>query len=231
RRRVLRPRRQRRSRHRDPHRGHLRWPGHGPGRRRDRGGLRPGHRVSGEPQQGGRGRAGRPDRRRPPPGRAQVSRLADRLTRSRLVLSVRALAALLAGSGSPAWARAHVTTVLGPEPVSVSGTTAAPALAATALVAGAAGLAVALGRRVGALLGGLALLGSAVAVVAVVSGFLSDPATPVRRAAGEISGVPELTGAVDVTSWPYLTFVLAAALALAGVGIIALSGRWSATGR
>ncbi len=160
-----------------------------------------------------------------------MSRLADRLTRSRLVLSVLALAALLAGSGSPAWARAHVTTVLGPEPVSVSGTTAAPALAATALVAGAAGLAVALGRRVGALLGGLALLGSAVAVVAVVSGFLSDPATPVRRAAGEISGVPELTGAVDVTSWPYLTFVLAAALALAGVGIIALSGRWSATGR
>ncbi|MPV38959.1 Trp biosynthesis-associated membrane protein, partial [Georgenia subflava] len=92
-------------------------------------------------------------------------------------------------------------------------------------------LAAALGRRIGAVLAGLVLVGAAALVAASTVGFLSDPAAPVRSAAAELSGVPELDGAATTTPWPALAIVLAVALLVLGVVTLVASRRWQAAGR
>ncbi|GAA4422307.1 hypothetical protein GCM10023169_16500 [Georgenia halophila] len=160
-----------------------------------------------------------------------MTRPADRVRRSRVVLAALALGALLLAAGSATWASGQVLTVLGEQDVAVSGTTAAPGLVAAALVVAAAALAVAIGRRVGAALGGLAMVGAASVVVAVVTGFLSDPAAPLRASAAEVSGVPRLAGTVTVGVWPYVTLALAVLAAAAGVLAVVAGRTWGGAGR
>ncbi|GAA4286464.1 Trp biosynthesis-associated membrane protein [Georgenia daeguensis] len=151
--------------------------------------------------------------------------------RRHVVVAVLALGVLLLACGSAGWAHGEVSTVLGPREVSVSGSSAAPGVGAAALVVGAAALAAAIGRRVGAVIAGIALVCAAVLVAASVVGFLGDPAAPLEAAAGEISGVPELTGEARTAVWPYVTLVLAVAVAGAGV-VTLLAGRsWQSAGR
>jgi uncharacterized membrane protein (TIGR02234 family) len=151
--------------------------------------------------------------------------------RGHVVVAVLALGGLLLACGSAGWAHGEVSTVLGPQDVSVSGSAAAPGVGAAALVVGAAALAAGIGRRIGAVLAGIALIGAAVIVGASVIGFLGDPAAPLEAAAGEISGVPELTGEPQVTFWPYLTLLLAVAVAAAGLVTLVASRSWQAAGR
>ena len=151
--------------------------------------------------------------------------------RSHLVVAVLVLGALLLACGSAGWSRGEVSTVLGPREVSVPGSSAAPGVGAAALVVGAAALAAAIGRRVGAVLAGIALVGAAVLVAASVLGFLGDPAAPLEAAAGEISGVPELTGEARTAVWPYVTLVLATAVAAAGVVTLVAGRSWQSAGR
>jgi uncharacterized membrane protein (TIGR02234 family) len=151
--------------------------------------------------------------------------------RSHVVLAVLALGALLLATGSATWARGEVATVLGAQEVTVSGASAAPGVSAAALVVGAAALAAAIGRRVGAVLAGIALIGAAVLVGASVARFLADPSAPLEGAAGEVSGVPELTGEAVTTMWPYATLVVALAVAAAGVVTLVAGRTWQGAGR
>ncbi|MCK6209012.1 Trp biosynthesis-associated membrane protein [Georgenia sp. EYE_87] len=151
--------------------------------------------------------------------------------RSHVVVALLALGALLLAAGSAGWAHGEVSTVLGAREVSVSGASAAPGVGAAALVVGAAALAAAVGRRAGAVVAGVALVGAAVLVAASVVGFLGDPAAPLEAAAGEISGVPELTGEARTALWPYVTLVLAAAVAAAGVVTLVAGRSWQSAGR
>jgi uncharacterized membrane protein (TIGR02234 family) len=154
-----------------------------------------------------------------------------KLRRGQVVLAVLALGGLLLACGSAGWAHGEVSTVLGPQEVSVSGSSAAPGVGAAALVVGAAALAAAIGRRIGAVLAGIALIGAAVLVGASVVGFLGDPAAPLEAAAGEISGVPELTGPAQLTVWPYVTLLLGVAVAAAGVLTLVAGRSWQTAGR
>lgn len=153
------------------------------------------------------------------------------LRRSHVVVAVLVLGALLLASGSAGWAHGEVSTVLGSREVSVAGSSAAPGVGAAALVVGAAALAAAIGRRVGAVIAGIALIGAAVLVAASVVGFLGDPTAPLQAAAGEVSGVPELTGEARTTAWPHVTLVLAAAVAAAGVVTLVAGRSWQSAGR
>lgn len=151
--------------------------------------------------------------------------------RGQVVLAVLVLGVLLLATAAASWAHGEVATVLGAQEVSVSGSSAAPGVSAAALVVGAAALAAAIGRRVGAVLAGIALIGAAVLVGVSVAGFLADPAAPLEAAAGQVSGVPELTGEATTTLWPYVTLVVALAVAAAGVVTLVAGGRWQSAGR
>ena len=151
--------------------------------------------------------------------------------RGQVVLGVPVLGVLLLATAAAGWAHGEVTTVLGTQEVSVSGSSAAPGVSAAALVVGAAALAAAIGRRVGAVLAGIALIGAAVLVGVSVAGFLADPAAPLEAAAGQVSGVPELTGEATTTLWPWATLLVALAVAAAGVVTLVAGRRWQSAGR
>lgn len=111
--------------------------------------------------------------------------------------------------------------------VAVGGSSAAPAVVATALV-GAAGILAALttgrlARRVAAV---VAALAGVVAVVSTVV-VIRDPLAVVRGRAGSLTGH---TGAPDVTAqltvWPWVSLVGAALLTLAGVFAVIGTRRW-----
>ncbi|ROR71672.1 Trp biosynthesis-associated membrane protein [Bogoriella caseilytica] len=141
-----------------------------------------------------------------------------RFTRGRAALATLALAALMLVVASLPWATGEAESVLGLQPVTVSGSEAAPATLGLALIVGAAGLVIAIGRRVGAVLGALALAAAGATTIPTALAVTRDPAPALRRAAAEASGVPEVAGASATTPWPTVTAVLGGlAIVLAGV--------------
>ncbi|UNX56154.1 Trp biosynthesis-associated membrane protein [Georgenia sp. TF02-10] len=156
---------------------------------------------------------------------------AARPARRTVVLAALVLAGLLLAVGALPWADGQAPTVLAVEPVSVSGTTAVPALAGAALVAGAAALAAGLGRRVAVTVAGVALLAAGVGAAVAVADFLADPAAPLLAAAAELSGVRQLQGLATTTPWPYAAVVLAVGLAGVGVVTLVVGRRWAVAGR
>ncbi|WP_127129218.1 Trp biosynthesis-associated membrane protein [Georgenia sp. SYP-B2076] len=157
-----------------------------------------------------------------------MNRLLERRT---VVLAALLLAVALVALGAAPWVHATVATVIDVRDVSVSGSAAAPALTAGALVVGAAALAVGIGRRVAAAVGGVALLVAAVLVEAAVVSFLRDPRSPALTAASELSGVRQLSGEVVTTPWPWVAVVVGAAVALLALVPLLRGGRWQAAGR
>jgi hypothetical protein len=121
--------------------------------------------------------------------------------------------------------------VVGREDVAVSGTAAAPAVPAAALVVGAAALALGLGRRVAAALGGLVLVAAAVMVISAVVGFLADPEPALLGAAADLTGVRELAGDAAVTVWPWVTATLGVGVAAVGALAVVSSSGWQRAGR
>jgi uncharacterized membrane protein (TIGR02234 family) len=151
--------------------------------------------------------------------------------RRTVVVLALVLGASLLALGALPWVRATVRTVIDVREIAVSGATATPALTAAALVVGAAAVTIGIGRRVGAAVGGVALLGAAVLAGTAVAGVLGNPAAPALAAAAELSGVPQLAGEVHVTAWPWVALVVAACLALLGIVALVAGGRWQAAGR
>lgn len=155
-------------------------------------------------------------------------RTPGRLTRGRAALATLALAALMLVVASLPWATGEAETVLGLQPVSVSGSEAAPVTLGLALIIGAAGLVIAIGRRVGAVLGALALAAAGAATIPSALAVGNDPAPALRRAAAEAAGVPELAGGFTTTLWPVVAAVLGG-LAVVLAAVIAWQlRRWPA---
>ena len=157
--------------------------------------------------------------------------MSARPARRRVVLATLVVVVLLLAVTSATWVSGTAPTVIGTEPVSVAGTSAAPAVTAAALGMGAAALAVAIGRRVAVMLGGLALLGAAVMVAVAVAGLLADPAGPLLGAAAQVSGVRVLEGEPALSPWPYAAALLGVGAGAAGVVAVLSAGRWQHAGR
>lgn len=157
-----------------------------------------------------------------------MSRLLERRT---VVLLALVLAVALLALGALPWVRGTVPTVIDVRDITVSGAAVSPALTAGALVVGAAALAIGIGRRAAAAVGGLALLVAAVLVEASVVAFLRDPQAPALAAAAELSGVPQLAAPAVTTPWPWAALVVGVAVALLGLVPLLRGGSWQAAGR
>lgn len=129
------------------------------------------------------------------------------------------------------WVEATTTTALGPQAVQVSGATAAPVVPSAALVVAVAGLAMGLsGRVVRILAPAAAVLAATVALVALI-GLLTDPGAVARSAAGDVGGVREISGAADLTWWPWLAAVLLGLTVVIAAALPFLAGRWAPAAR
>ncbi|GMA31123.1 Trp biosynthesis-associated membrane protein [Litorihabitans aurantiacus] len=135
--------------------------------------------------------------------------------RTRSLAAVALLAAVTFGLAALPWFHAEVRPVAGTEVVSVPGTSASPVLGALLLVVGAACLAHLLARGVLARVVAAAATLAALAAVAACVAALRDPATPLLRAAAEVSGVPELSGDPVTTPWGWGATGTAVLLAVA----------------
>ena len=142
------------------------------------------------------------------------------MTRGRAVVAVLLLGVLGFGLSTLTWASAPVTTVLADADVSLSGSEAAPPTSAASLAILATGLAVAIGGRwvVRACAVVLALLGVLLGGAAV--DFLLDPHPRLLSAAADATGVREITGAPELTVWPYVTVALALVVVAAGLLVL-----------
>lgn len=153
-----------------------------------------------------------------------------RLARRWVLLAVLAAAGLTFLGGTLTWVRAEVPTVLQAVEIGVTGAESAPVVQAAALAVLAAAAALAIGRRIGALLGSVVVI---VAGVTVVAGALSTTVRPrdvALAAAAEVSGVREIVGMSQVTVWPYLTAVVGGTLVLLGVVAMASVSSWHVSG-
>ncbi|WP_434080721.1 Trp biosynthesis-associated membrane protein [Sanguibacter sp. Z1732] len=125
------------------------------------------------------------------------------------------------------WVGAEAVTTLGPQPVRVSGAGAAPVVPSAALVVVVAGLAVGLSGPVVRILAPAAA--ALAAVVALIAGLvlIADPDPAARSAAGEVGGVREITGAAELTVWPWVVVVLLASTVLVALVLPFRAGTWA----
>lgn len=146
-----------------------------------------------------------------------------RLGRGAAFVVVAGLGAALLGVASAPWLDVPVATAIARETVSVRGTTAVPAVPASALLLLAAGLALALAGRLTRALALVAVAGAGLAAAVGAVMLLADPTPAALAAAAEATGVRALDGEPRTTAWP----VLGAAL---GVGAVVAPGvlAWAA---
>lgn len=155
-----------------------------------------------------------------------------------------ALVILLAGLGSLALVVASqrwIVLVLSPgaaavERLDVSGQQLAPALSPLALAALASALALTIAGRVfRRVLGAIVvLLGAGITVVG--TSVLGDPAAAAGSSLATVTGLAgegsrALVVSEEVSAWPLLAAGVGAVLAVAGVLVVVLAGRWPGGGR
>jgi len=164
----------------------------------------------------------------PAPGTAAAGTTAGTSTRRRAVVVVLGLALATLAAGVPRWLHTAGSTALdGLVPVDITGTQAAPAVPAAALVLLAAGAAIGLVGRIGrwvvvaVVLGiGALLVGSALAVIA-------NPATVAGTMVADATGVATLAAPITLTAAPYATAALGVAVLLAGGWLAVTSRTWT----
>ncbi|MBD5787311.1 Trp biosynthesis-associated membrane protein [Cellulosimicrobium terreum] len=135
--------------------------------------------------------------------------------------------ATLAAS-APTWLTTTGSTPTEPVvDVAVSGTTAAPAVGAAALVVVAAALALGLVGRVARWLVLVVAAASGAVTVASALGVALDPVPAARSAVAEATSVTEPTSPVDVTAAPWVAVVLGVLTVVAVVWIAVGARSWT----
>jgi hypothetical protein len=163
-----------------------------------------------------------------PYGEDVVPPVAPSAGRRRAILVVMALALAALLSGVPVWMRTSGSTALqGVVPVQVTGTQAAPAVPAAALVLLAAGIAIGLAGRLGrwVVVGAVVLSGLLQAASAAAA--LADPSPAARTVVAAETGVELLASPVRLTAWPWIALVVGVLVVLAGVWLGVTSRRWA----
>ena len=149
-----------------------------------------------------------------------------------VILGAVLLAALAFGTTTRTWLNVALpaTTVATPD-VTVSGSDAATAVTAFAVVGVAAALAAAIAGRVGRWVTAVILVVSGVGVAAASYRIISDPLQGAAGAIGKAIGVTSAQGTVvELTAMPYVAMVIGILIGLSGVWL-ALAGRHWTTSR
>lgn len=149
------------------------------------------------------------------------------MSRGRVVLVLVLLGAGAFGLSLLTWVGAEAVTTLGPQPVQITGASAAPVVPSAALVVVVAGLAVGLSGPVVRILAPAAA--ALAAVVALIAGIvlIADPGPAARSAAGEVGGVREITGTAELTMWPWVVVVLLGLTVLVALVLPFRAGTWA----
>lgn len=146
-----------------------------------------------------------------------------------LALTGAALVLLAAGR---IWAQGRVDGLAGVVPVSITGRQAQPVLPALALIAGAAGMVLAICGPVVRWLAAAALVlaGAGASAAAVV--LASDAGRLLQPAASRLSGI---TGSAilhsELSPWPWVAVVAGALVLLSGCWAMLAGAAWAAVGR
>lgn len=158
------------------------------------------------------------------------------LARRTVILTLLVLAGGLLAAGSATWVSATANPAVGGTvQVHVSGTAAAPAVGAAAVLVAAGALAVGLAGRWARRAVGVGVTLAGIVAGAATIGVLNSPESSALSAAASRIGVPQVAN-LQVTVAPWLTVVLSLIVAIAGVIIIiipasaAQSARFEAPG-
>ena len=149
-----------------------------------------------------------------------------------VIMTTVLLAALAFGTTTRTWLNVTLpaTNVVTPD-VAVSGSDAATAVTAFAVVGVAAALAAAIAGRIARWIIGVIIVVSGVGVAVASSQIIADPLQGAAGAIGKAIGVSSAEGTqVELTPMPYAALVIGILIALAGIWL-ALAGRHWTTSR
>lgn len=150
-----------------------------------------------------------------------------RPSRRATVLAGTAAAALLAGATRTVWIEALAPDLAGTaQQVMVTGSDAAPAVLALALVAIAASLATGLSSRWLRFLTGPVLVATGAGSAIAALGAVQSPELAARSAVASATGVLGGDVLAETTAWPWITLAPALAVAALGVVVLMVGGRW-----
>lgn len=162
---------------------------------------------------------------------------ADGRSKLLLIVAIAVLSGLTLAAATQTWVAVDlVTGAAAVDGVTATGQSLSPALSPIAIAALASALVLTIAgplfRRV---LGGLvAVLGVGILLVALT--VASDPRASARSSIAAVTGLSgdaqyTVVDAAQSTGWPIVAMIAGPLLALAGLAVILLSGRWRAGGR
>lgn len=142
------------------------------------------------------------------------------------------LAAALLGTARATWITASVEAIGGgTTTVPVTGTDAAPAVLALAIVALAASLATAISSRLISVITGPVLILAGVGALAASLAARADPAARAASRIAESTGLLGRAGQSELTAWPTAAVLPAALLAVLGVLVLLSGPSWPRASR
>ncbi|MCV2394793.1 Trp biosynthesis-associated membrane protein [Actinotalea sp. M2MS4P-6] len=148
------------------------------------------------------------------------------MSRRQAVWALLAVAVAVLATGAPVWVHGTTTSaVQAVVTVQATGSEVAPGVGAGGLVIAAAALALALGRRVGAILAAVVAALGGVLVTVSALGAASRATTVLASTAADRVGVGDV-GDVVVGLWPWVAAALGLAAVLVAVGTVVWSRRW-----
>lgn len=143
------------------------------------------------------------------------------------VLGGLVIAGLVAGSTRTSWATATAPDITGAvQTYPVTGADAAPAVLALSLVALAAAAATSLSSRWVRWVTGPVLALSGIGTVVAAAGMLGDPTAASAGAVADATGISGVELHATASAWPVAAIVGGALLALLGVLVLVVGGRW-----
>lgn len=149
--------------------------------------------------------------------------------------------AILAGLGLIAsmqpWV--HLEFIVGSaavEGLTITGQKLSPALTLIALASFAAALVLMIAGKVFRRIIGVLIVGLGAGFASLAFGTMSSPLSGARGQIGDATGISgeaqeALVSVLEVTIWPTVTLVVGVMLALGGLFVVVLSGRWKSAGR
>ena len=152
--------------------------------------------------------------------------------RGRAILGVLVTAGVVFAVATPAWVRAAGSTALVAHvPVAISGTRASTAVGAAALVLLAAGGALSLVGRAGRWVVAFVVIAAGILVAGSALAVIVDPVPVATTIVAEQTGAGALSGAVQLTVFPYLATVVGVAVVVVGGFVVRVSGAWATSAR
>ena len=143
-----------------------------------------------------------------------------------VLLAGLAVAALAFSTTLFPWVQAHVNGVLGEQNLDITGSRAAPAVSALAMVALAAPLAARIAPQLLRYVIALVSIGSGVGIIFSALSVVMNPADAVVTETSKVTGTVASTGAYDVTVWPWISCISGFLIMCVGLWTLVVARHW-----